>query len=387
MNIINFKKILIKKSFPKGLKKGIAFKSNRIALITRFNLIFGILLISIFGIIFSNLDIPTVDAKKFSKIKSKNSKSDFKKSNSKISKSDFKKSKSKISKSDFKKYDNNIKKDKKFKPSSISQGSSLTSFKPVNIKNLDNDKVRNLVDKEKLDKFPEISELPHFPECGKQGTCIDRGGINIEDGINIDIDNVDVDWDDIDWDDIDWDDIDVDIDDDIDVDIDDEDVDIVVREDDDDDDDDENNTYIYNYGYPEETYQESNVNEYDENYIQQDTSPEQSYVTTEVQRIVNEGSFNIHLVESGNPLSPVDNTGYVLLGANQGTNNELEISNGSNGQLIILTGADDTRSVKISSMGNIKLELNEVILGKNDALILAYLDESTSWVQIASKIV
>jgi hypothetical protein len=363
------------------------------------------LLISIFGIIFSNLDIPPVDAKKFSKIKSKNSKSNFKKSKSKISKSDFKKSKSKISKSnvkkskskisksDFKKYDNNIKKDKKFKPSSIYQGSSLTSFKPVNIKNLDNDKVRNLVDKDKLDKFPEISELPHFPECGKQGTCIDRGGINIEDGINIDVDNVDVDWDDIQWDDIDWDnidvdiddDIDVDIDDDIDVDIDDEDVDIVVR--DDDDDDDENNTYIYNYGYPEETYQESNVNEYDENYIQQDTSPEQSYVTTEVQRIVNEGSFNIHLVESGNPLSPVDNTGYVLLGANQGTNNELEISNGSNGQLIILTGADDTRSVKISSMGNIKLELNEVILGKNDALILAYLDESTSWVQIASKIV
>ena len=339
------------------------------------------MLISVFGIIFSNLDISTVDAKKFSKIKSKNSKSDFKKSKSKISKSDFKKSKSKISKSDFKKYDNNIKKDKKFKPSSISQGSSLTSFKPVNIKNLDKDKRKNLVDKEKLDKFPGISQLPHFPECGKQGTCIDGGGINIEDGINIDIENVD-----IDWDDIDWDDIDVDIDDDIDVDIDDEDVDIVVRDDDDDDDDDdENNTYIYNYGYPEETYQESYVNEYDENYIQQDT--EQSYVTTEVQRIVNEGSFKIHLVESGNPLSPVDNTGYVLLGANQGTNNELEISNGTNGQLIILTGADDTRFVKISSMGNIKLELNEVILGKNDALILAYLDESTSWVQIASKIV
>ena len=339
------------------------------------------MLISVFGIIFSNLDISTVDAKKFSKIKSKNSKSDFKKSKSKISKSDFKKSNSKISKSDFKKYDNNIKKDKKFKPSSISQGSSLTSFKPINIKNLDKDKRKNLVDKEKLDKFPGISQLPHFPECGKQGTCIDGGGINIEDGINIDIENVD-----IDWDDIDWDDIDVDIDDDIDVDIDDEDVDIVVRDDDDDDDDDdENNTYIYNYGYPEETYQESYVNEYDENYIQQDT--EQSYVTTEVQRIVNEGSFKIHLVESGNPLSPVDNTGYVLLGANQGTNNELEISNGTNGQLIILTGADDTRSVKISSMGNIKLELNEVILGKNDALILAYLDESTSWVQIASKIV
>jgi hypothetical protein len=339
------------------------------------------LLISIFGIIFSNLDIPSVDAKKFSKIKSKNSKSDFKKSNSKTSKSDFKKSNSKTSKSDFKKYDNNIKKDKKFKPSSISQGSSLTSFKPVNIKNLDKYESRDLVDKEKLDKFPEISELPHFPECGKQGTCIDGGGINIEDGINIDIDDVDVDWDDIDWDDID---------DDIDVDIDDEDVDIVVREDDDDSDDgddDENNTYIYNYGYPEETYQESNVNEFNKNYIQQDTRPEHSYVTSEVQRIVNEGSFNIHLVESGNPLSPVDNTGYVLLGANQGTNNELEISNGSNGQLIILTGADDTRSVKISSMGNIKLELNEVILGKNDALILAYLDESTSWVQIASKIV
>ena len=335
------------------------------------------MLISIFGIIFSNLDIPTVDAKKFSKIKSKNSKSDFKKSNSKISKSDFKKSNSKISKSDFKKYDNNIKKDKKFKPSSISQGSSLTSFKPVNIKNLDKYESRDLVDKDKLDKFPGISQLPHFSECGKQGTCIDGGGINIEDGINIDIDNVDVDWDDIDWDDID-------------VDIDDEDVDIVVREDDDDSDDgddDENNTYIYNYGYPEETYQESYVNEYDENYIQQDTSPEQSYVTSEVQRIVNEGSFKIHLVESGNPLSPVDNTGYVLLGANQGTNNELEISHGSNGQLIILTGADDTRSVKISSMENIKLELNEVILGKNDVLILAYLDESTSWVQIASKIV
>ena len=359
------------------------FTSNRIALITKFNFIFGILLISIFGIIFSNLDIPPVDAKKFSKIKSKNNKSDFKKS------------KSKISKSDFKKYDNNIKKDKKFKPSSISQGSSLTSFKPINIKNLDKDKLRNLGDRDKLrnlgdrdklDKFPGISQLPHFPECGKQGTCIDRGGINIEDGINIDVDNVDVDWDDIQWDDIDWDNIDVDIDDDIDVDIDDEDVDIVVR-DDDDDYDDENNTYIYNYGYPDDTYQESYVNEYDENYIQQDTSPEQSYVTSEVQRIVNEGSFKIHLVESGNPLSPVDNTGYVLLGANQGTNNELEISNGLNGQLIILTGADDTRSVKISSMGNIKLELNEVILGKNDALILGYLDESTSWVQIASKIV
>ena len=328
------------------------------------------MLISIFGIIFSNLDIPTVDAKKFSKIKSKNSKSDFKKSKSKISKSDFKKSKSKISKSDFKKYDNNIKKDKKFKPSSISQGSFLTSFESENIKNLNKDKLQNLENKDKFDKFPGISQLSHFPECGKQGTCIDGGGINIEDGIKIDVDNVNVDWDDIDWDDIDWDDIDVDIDDDIDVDIDDEDIDIVVR--DDDEDDDENNTYIYNYGYPEETYQEPYVNAYDENYIQQDTSPEQSYVTSEVQRIVNEGSFKIHLVESGKPLTPVDNTGYVLLGANQGTNNELEISNGSNGQIIILTGADDTRAVKISSMGNIKLELNEVILGKNDALILAY---------------
>ena len=331
------------------------------------------MLISIFGIIFSNLDIPTVDAKKFSKIKSKNSKSDFKKS------------KSKISKSDFKKYDNNIKKDKKFKPSSISQGSFLTSFESENIKNLNKDKLQNLGNKDKFDKFSEISQLSHFPECGKQGTCIDGGGINIEDGIKIDVDNVNVDWDDIDWDDIDWDGIDVDIDDDIDVDIDDEDIDIVVR--DDDEDDDENNTYIYNYGYPEETYQEPYVNAYDESYIQQDTSSEQSYVTSEVQRIVNEGSFKIHLVESGNPLTPVDNTGYVLLGANQGTNNELEISNGSNGQIIILTGADDTRAVKISSMGNIKLELNEVILGKNDALILAYLDESTSWVQIASKIV
>ena len=349
------------------------FKSNRRALITKFNFTFGILLISIFGIIFSNLDIPIVDAKKFSKIKSKNSKSDFKKSKSKISKSDFKKSKSKISKSDFKKYDNKIKKDKKFKPSSISQGSSLTSFKPVNIK--------NLVDKDKLDKFPRISQLPHFPECGKQGTCIDGDGINIEDEINIDVDNVDVDWDDIDvdWDDVDWDDVDVEIDD--------EDVDVVVIDDDDYDDYDENNTYIYNYGYPEETYQESDVNEYDENYIPQETSPEQSYVTSEVQRIVNEGSFQIHLVESGIALSPVDNTGYVLLGANQGTNNELEISNGFNGQIIIITGADDTRPVKISSTENIKLELDELILGKNDALILAYLDESTSWVQIASKIV
>ena len=48
------------------------------------------------------------------------------------------------------------------------------------------------MDKEKLDKFPGISQLPHFPECGKQGTCIDGGGINIEDGINIDIENVDM---------------------------------------------------------------------------------------------------------------------------------------------------------------------------------------------------
>jgi hypothetical protein len=360
-------------------------KGNRITLITKFNFIFGILLISILGIIFSNLDIPTADAKKFSKIKSKNSKSDFKKSKSKISKSDFKKSKSKISKSDFKKYDNNKKRDKKFKPSSISQGSYFTSFESENIKNLDKDKVRNLGDKDKRNIFPEISQLPYFPECGKQGTCIDRDEINIEDEINIDVDDVDVDWDDIN----------VDIDDDIDVDIDDEDIDIVVRDDDhddydddDDDDDDENITYIYNYEYPEEeTYQESYINEYDENYIQQDTSPEQSYVTSEIQRIVTEGSFKIHLVEPANPLTPVGNTGYILLGINQGTNSDLEISNGSNGQIIILTGADDTRPIKISGTGNIKLELNEVILGKNDALILAYLDESSSWVQIASKIV
>ena len=332
------------------------------------------MLISIFSIICSHLvDIPIADAKKFSKFKSKNIKSDFKKS------------KNKISKSDFKKYDNNIKNDKRFKPCSISQGSYLTSFKPINIKTLDKDKFRNLGDIDKRDKFPTISQLPHFPECGKQGTCIDEGGIDIEDGINIDVDNVDVDWDDIDWDDIN-----VDIDDDIDVDVDDEDIDIVVRDDDDDDyeddedyDDEENNTYIFNYAYPEESY----VNEYDENYIQQDTNPEQSYVTAEVQRIVTEGSFKIHLVEPQTPLTPVGNTGYVLLGVDQGTNNELEISNGSNGQIIILTGADDTRPIKISGKENIKLELNELILGTNDALILAYLDESSSWVQIASKIV
>ena len=332
------------------------------------------MLISIFSIICSHLvDIPIADAKKFSKFKSKNIKSDFKKS------------KNKISKSDFKKYDNNIKNDKRFKPSSISQGSYLTSFKPINIKTLDKDKFRNLGDIDKRDKFPTISQLPHFPECGKQGTCIDEGGIDIEDGINIDVDNVDVDWDDIDWDDIN-----VDIDDDIDVDVDDEDIDIVVRDDDYDDyeddedyNDEENNTYIFNYAYPEESY----VNEYDENYIQQDTNPEQSYVTAEVQRIVTEGSFKIHLVEPQTPLTPVGNTGYVLLGVDQGTNNEFEISNGSNGQIIILTGADDTRPIKISGKENIKLELNELILGTNDALILAYLDESSSWVQIASKIV
>ena len=68
-------------------------------------------------------------------------------------------------------------------------------------------------------------------------------------------------------------------------------------------------------------------------------------------------------------------------------NNELEISNGFNGQIIILTGADDTRPVKVSSPEILKLDPDEVILGKNDALILAYLDESISWVQIASKIV
>ncbi|HET8792405.1 MAG TPA: hypothetical protein VFM31_01325, partial [Nitrososphaeraceae archaeon] len=238
------------------------------------------------GIILSNFDIPTADAKKFSKIKSKNGKSDFKKS------------KSKISKSDFKKYDNNIKRDKKFKPSSISQGSYFTSFESENIKNLDRDKVRSLGDKDKRNIFPEISHLPYFPECGNQGTCIDRDEINIEDEINIDVDNVDVDWDDIDFDDIDWDDIDVDIDD--------EDVDIVVK--DDDDDDDENITYIYNYEDPEEdTYQELYVNEYVENYIQQDTTPQQSYVTSEIQRIITEGSFKIHLVEPGNPLIPVGN--------------------------------------------------------------------------------
>ena len=332
------------------------------------------MLISIFSIICSHLvDIPIADAKKFSKFKSKNIKSDFKKS------------KNKISKSDFKKYDNNIKNDKRFKPSSISQGSYLTSFKPINIKTLDKDKFRNLGDIDKRDKFPTISQLPHFPECGKQGTCIDEGGIDIEEGINIDVDNVDVDWDDIDWDDIN-----VDIDDDIDVDVEDEDIDIVVRDDDYDDyeddedyDDEENNTYIFNYAYPEESY----VNEYDENYIQQDTNPEQSYVTAEIQRIVTEGSFKIHLVEPQTPLTPVGNTGYVLLGVDQGTNNEFEISNGSNGQIIILTGADDTRPIKISGKENIKLELNELILGTNDALILAYLDESSSWVQIASKIV
>ena len=340
------------------------------------------MLISILGIIFSNLDIPLVDAgKKSFKSKSKKSKSDFKKP-------------SKKSKSDFKQYDKKIKQ-KKFKPSSISQGSSLPSFKPANINSLDKDKLRNL-DKDKLDKFPGISQLPNFPECGKQGNCIDiGGGVDIDDGIDIDGD-VNVDWDN-DWD-INWDDVDVDIDDDIDVDIDDDDIDITVEDDDDDDDhdhdDDEEITYIYNYGYPESSYQESYAYEDGMFPIQEETTPQQSYttpqqsyVTSEVQRIVNEGSFKLHLVESGISFTPVNNSGYVLLGANQGKNNELEISNGSNGQLIILTGADDSRPIKISSIGNIKLDLNEAILGKNDALILTYLDQSTSWVQIASKFV
>jgi len=368
------------------------------------------LLISIVGIIFSNLELPSVDAAKksfkskskasksdFKKSKSKASKSDFKKSKSKASKSDFKKSKSKASKSDFKKYDKKIKKEKKFKPSSISQGSTLPSFKPINIKDLDKDKFKDLdkdkfkdLDKDKLDKLPGISQLPYFPECGQQGTCIDiGGGIDIDDGIDIDGD-VDIDWDNG-WHDIDWDDIDVDIDDDIDVDIDDDDIDITVRDDDDDDDDDndddEDITYIYNYGYPESSYTEPYAYEDGIFPVQAETSPQQSYVESEVQRIINEGSFKLHLVESGKPFTPSNNSGYVLLGANQGTNNELEISNGLNGQLIILTGADDSRPIKVSSIGNIKLDLNEAILGKNDALILAYLDQSTSWIQIASKFV
>ncbi|HET9774203.1 MAG TPA: hypothetical protein VFP25_04380 [Nitrososphaeraceae archaeon] len=384
------------------------------------------MLISIVGIIFSNLELPSADAAKksfkskskksksdfkkskskksksdFKKSKSKASKSDFKKSKSKASKSDFKKSKSKASKSDFKKYDKKIKKEKKFKPSSISQGSTLPSFKPINIKDLDKDKLKDLdkdklkdldkdklkdLDKDKLDKLPGISQLPYFPECGQQGTCIDiGGGIDIDDGIDIDGD-VDIDWDNG-WHDIDWDDIDVDIDDDIDVDIDDDDIDITVRDDDDDEDDDEDITYIYNYGYPESSYSEPYAYEDGIFPIQEEISPQQSYVESEVQRIVNEGSFKLHLVESGKPFTPSNNSGYVLLGANQGTNNELEISNGLNGQLIILTGADDLRPIKVSSIGNIKLDLNEAILGKNDALILAYLDQSTSWIQIASKFV
>jgi len=350
------------------------------------------LLISIVGIIFSNLELPSADAAKKS----------FK-SKSKKSKSDFKKSKSKKSKSDFKKYDKKIKKEKKFKPSSISQGSTLPSFKPINIKDLDKDKLKDLdkdklkdldkdklkdLDKDKLDKLPGISQLPYFPECGQQGTCIDiGGGIDIDDGIDIDGD-VDIDWDNG-WHDIDWDDIDVDIDDDIDVDIDDDDIDITVRDDhdDNDDDDDEDITYIYNYGYPESSHSEPYAYEDGIFPIQEEINAQQSYVESEVQRIVNEGSFKLHLVESGKPFTPSNNSGYVLLGANQGTNNELEISNGLKGQLIILTGADDSRPIKVSSIGNIKLDLNEAILGKNDALILAYLDQSTSWIQIASKFV
>ena len=334
------------------------------------------MLISIVGIIFSNLELSSADAAKKS----------FK-SKSKKSKSDFKKSKSKASKSDFKKYDKKIKKEKKFKPSSISQGSTLPSFKPINIKDLDKDKLTDLdkdkltdLDKDKLDKLPGISQLPYFPECGQQGTCIDiGGGIDIDDGIDIDGD-VDIDWDNG-WHDIDWDDIDVDIDDD--------DIDITVRDDhdDNDDDDDEDITYIYNYGYPESSYSEPYAYEDGIFPIQEEINAQQSYVESEVQRIVNEGSFKLHLVESGKPFTPSNNSGYVLLGANQGTNNELEISNGLNGQLIILTGADDSRPIKVSSIGNIKLDLNEAILGKNDALILAYLDQSTSWIQIASKFV
>ena len=360
--------------------------------------------------IFSHLTILDVEAGKFSDLKSKNtSKSFMSKSDSKPKKVDYKpkKSDSKPKKVDYKP------KKEKIKPNSISQGSSISSFKADNnkrdnknaIKNLDKNAIKNL-DKnaiKNLDKnaiqLDKITTLPFSPECGKQGNCIDIGGgngINIGDiDIDTDIDiDWDDDWDDIDWDDIDWDDIDIDIDidDDHHHDHDDDDEDDHDHDDDDDDehdhdDDDNGDTYIYNYGYPTESYQQVSMTEYNDTAnVTETTNTAQSYVTSEIKRIVDEGTFSVYLVGQGAPLVPVNNSGYVLVGSGQQAS-ELIVSNGSNGQIIILAGSDDLHPVKVSSIQNIDLDQNEVTLGKDDALILIYLDDSKSWTQVASKIV
>ncbi len=257
--------------------------------------------------------------------------------------------------------------------------------------------------------------MPYSPECGKQGNCIDIGGrnnieigdignigdidigdIDIGDEINIDWDNG---WDDIDWDDIDWEDIDIDVDydddyhdhydDDHDHDHDDDDV-IYIN---DDNNDEEGDTYIYNYGYPEtyngqgyqtENYQQTELTGYNETLTEPESSV-QSYVTSEIKRIVNDGTFKAVLVEQGKPLIPINNSGYVLIG-NQPPS-ELTLANGSNGQIIILTGSNDLHQVKLSNAKNIDLDQTNLTLGKDDALVLIYLDDSKSWVQVASKIV
>ena len=353
----------------------------------RSNLVFAILLSSIVGMIFSHLTILDVEAGKFSDLKSKNtSKSFMSKSDSKPKKVDYK---SKPSDSKPKKVDYKPKKEK-IKPNSISQGSSISSFKADNNKRDNKNAIKNL-DKNAI-QLDKITTLPFSPECGKQGNCIDIGGGN---GINIgdiDIDtDIDIDWDD-DWDDIDWDDIDIDIDIDDDHHHDHDDDDDHDHDDDDDDDhhhddDDNGDTYIYNYGYPTESYQQVSMTEYNDTAnVTETTNTAQSYVTSEIKRIVDEGTFSVYLVGQGAPLVPVNNSGYVLVGSGQQAS-ELIVSNGSNGQIIILAGSDDLHPVKVSSIQNIDLDQNEVTLGKDDALILIYLDDSKSWTQVASKIV
>ncbi|MGD1834401.1 MAG: hypothetical protein ACPKQO_01605 [Nitrososphaeraceae archaeon] len=200
-------------------------------------IIFGILLISIIGIIFPNSDILLVDAEK-SKVES---------TNTKVLQSEIS--------SDFIKYDqksyNNLK-NRDFYLMDIPQNYFSPSFQFINI---------NDMNYGSIDTF--FSPLYYLPNCQTQN-CIDMENmINFERDVNIDwvIDNNDID-------------VDIDVGDDIDVDIDvgnDIDVDIEV----DDDyhyyyDDDNDNIIFYNddcyYYYDDDNDNIIFYEDYNENY-------------------------------------------------------------------------------------------------------------------------
>lgn len=97
--------------------------------------------------------------------------------------------------------------------------------------------------------------------------------------------------------------------------------------------------------------------------------------------------FQVEAIEASadSTLSPNVLTKYITLTSTSGEiilNAATQISNGSNGDEIILIGGSDSNYVKLVDGGNLRLISSEILLKTEKSITLLWLDTLGDWIEI-----